>query len=141
MTTGEITALGRRVTEFDRFETFPAPPSLERVTLANDDFTAICPVTSQRDFYSIIASYQPNRVCLETKTWRLYLAQFANQGHFCEALANYICTDLWAALDPKDLRISLTQRVHGGTVIKAHAHLTTPQPFIRGADNGPTHRR
>jgi 7-cyano-7-deazaguanine reductase len=134
MTAG-ITALGRRVGE--TFETFPVPDTVERVTLINEDFTAICPVTDQRDFYQVIASYMPDQVCLESKTWRLYLAGFANDGAFCESLASRICTDLWDALEPMDIRVSLTQRMHGGTIIKAHAHRSRlPQP---AAGKGGTH--
>jgi hypothetical protein len=118
MTAG-ITALGRRVGEFETFETFPAPDTVER------------------DFYQVIASYMPDQVCLESKTWRLYLAGFANDGAFCESLASRICTDLWDALEPMDIRVSLTQRMHGGTIIKAHAHRSRlPQP---AAGKGGTH--
>lgn len=124
-------ALGRRVTEFEGFDTFEAPKHLERVMLTCDDeFTAICPVTGQRDFYTVLVMYVPGHrhpVCVESKTWKLYLAQFDNQGVFCEALAARIAEDVFDGIAADEVRVTVIQKPRGGTSIKAVAHRVNPE--------------
>ena len=111
--------LGSRVTHFQGFETFPTPPEVTEVTMVSDEVTAVCPVTGQPDWYTVEINYIPGQKCLESKTLKLYLQSFRNAGHFCEKLASIICRDLFEALEPHSIRVSIRQKSRGGVSITA----------------------
>ena len=119
----EFTALGHAGSEhYAGLETFPNP-GVALVDLTSDELTAVCPITGQPDFYLASIEYSPDELCLESKSLKLYLARFRNEGVFCEALAVQIRDDVAAALElPADqVRVSLTQKARGGITIAATA--------------------
>src|SRR5687768_3727574 len=121
--TDEFVALGNAGPEHHAgLETFPNPgdASVERTT---DELTAVCPITGQPELYVATIDYSPRSVCLESKSLKLYLARFRNEGAFCEALAVRIRDDVAAALelDAAEVRVSLTQKARGGITITATA--------------------
>jgi 7-cyano-7-deazaguanine reductase len=119
----EFVALGHAGSEhYAGLETFPSPgPS--HVTLASDELTAICPVTAQPDLYTATIEYRPGELCIESKSLKLYLSRFRNEGHFCEALAVRIRDDVAEAvrLPPDRVRVTLVQKARGGITITATA--------------------
>lgn len=66
-------------------------------------------------------AYEPSALCLESKSLKLYLMQFRQEGHFCEVLAVKIRDDVAAALElPRDrVHVSLRQKPRGGITIVA----------------------
>jgi 7-cyano-7-deazaguanine reductase len=117
----EFKALGKRVTEFIGFETFPKPLHVTRVRMVSDEVTAVCPVTGQPDWYKVTIEYYPVDKCLESKSLKLYLQSFRNQGHFCEQFANIIAEDIYKALEPKLVVVEVEQKPRGGVAINAKA--------------------
>ena len=107
---------------FAGLETF-ANPGVTDVELASDELTAVCPITGQPDLYRATIDYAPAALCLESKSVKLYLMQFRNEGHFCEALAVRIRDDVAAALElPFDrVTVTLVQKPRGGITITATA--------------------
>ena len=101
-------------------ETF-ANPGVAVVEMESDELTAVCPVTGQPDFYVATIEYEPEALCLESKSLKLYLNQFRDEGHFCEALAVRIRDDVAAALELATERVSVTlvQKARGGITITA----------------------
>jgi len=120
MTDG-LTILGNKVTEPGDLETFPTPDHVHHVTLEVTEGTSRCPITGQPDFWACTISYGPAQRCLETKSLKLYLQGFREEGHFAEALADRILTDVAEALDPVWCDVEITFTVRGGCVIKAFA--------------------
>ena len=121
--TDEFVALGHAGSEhYAGLETFPNPGVTE-VQMTSDELTAVCPVTSQPDLYTATIEYRPRGLCLESKSLKLYLARFRNEGAFCEALAVRIRDDVAAALelDAQDVRVTLRQKARGGITITATA--------------------
>ena len=121
--TSEFVALGHAGSEaYAGLETFPNPGVAE-VEMTSDELTAICPVTSQPDLYTATIEYRPGALCLESKSLKLYLARFRNEGAFCEALAVRIRDDVVAALevDADAVRVTLRQKARGGITITATA--------------------
>jgi 7-cyano-7-deazaguanine reductase len=119
----EFRALGHAVGAGDgRLETFPNPGVTE-VELTSDELTAVCPITSQPDLYVATIAYRPGGLCVESKSLKLYLARFRNEGAFCEALAVRIRDDVAEALEleAKDVRVTLRQKARGGITITATA--------------------
>jgi 7-cyano-7-deazaguanine reductase len=102
-------------------ETFDAPEHLETVTFASDELTSLCPLTGQPDFNSIEIRYAPDRRCIESKSLKLYLWSFRDEGAFVEALASTIASDVQDATDAHWVEVTITQHVRGGIVTTAVA--------------------
>ena len=83
-------------------ETFPNPnPGRDYVIrFETDEFTCLCPKTGQPDFATIRVEYVPDELCVELKSWKLYLWSYRNEGAFHEAVTNRILDDLVAAVSP-----------------------------------------
>ena len=60
------------------------------VTFDCPEFTSLCPITGQPDFAKITINYIPNVKMVESKSLKLYLFSFRNQGDFHEDCIN-IC--------------------------------------------------
>src|SRR2546427_8049556 len=117
----EFVALGHAGSDhYAGLETFPNP-GVSQVELTSDELTAICPVTGQPDLYVASIEHWPNALCIESKSLKLYLSGYRNEGHFCEALAIKIRDDLAEALElPTDkVRVTLKQKARGGISITA----------------------
>ena len=119
----EFVALGHAGSEhYAGLESFPNPGVAE-VEMTSDELTAMCPITGQPDFYIARITYRPNALCLESKSLKLYLSRFRNEGAFGEALAVQIKNDVAAALelDTAAVTVTLTQKARGGITITATA--------------------
>src|SRR6266496_428606 len=105
----------------------PTKPSRELVTFENPapgrdywirhecpEYTALCPVTGQPDFGTIIVSYVPARLCVELKSLKLYLWSFRDEGHFFEQVTNQILDDLVKAVKPQRMMVIGRFNVRGG---------------------------
>ena len=117
----EFVALGHAGSEhYAGIETFPNP-GVARVEMTSDELVAMCPVTDQPDMYVASIDYEPDALCIESKSLKLYLAQLRNEGAFCEALAVRIRDDAAAALElpPERVRVTLRQKARGGITIVA----------------------
>lgn len=101
-------------------ECFPNP-GVASVELVSDELTALCPITGQPDLYRLTIVYRPDTLCLESKSLKLYLARFRNEGCFCEALAVRIRDEVASALElaPERVAIALEQKARGGITITA----------------------
>jgi 7-cyano-7-deazaguanine reductase len=107
----EFVALGHAGSQhYAGLETFPNP-GVTHVEMTSDELTAVCPITGQPDFYVATIAYEPAALCLESKSLKLYLSRFRNEGAFCEALAVQIRDDAAAALelDAGKVRVTLEQ--------------------------------
>jgi 7-cyano-7-deazaguanine reductase len=117
----EFVALGHPGSErYVGLETF-ANPGVSHVEMTSDELTAICPVTRQPDLYVATIEFWPQALCIESKSLKLYLSEFRNEGHFCEALAVRIRDDVAEALElpPDKVRVTLKQKARGGITITA----------------------
>jgi 7-cyano-7-deazaguanine reductase len=117
----EFVALGHAGSDaYAGLETFPNP-GVEAVELVSDELTAVCPITNQPDFYTATIVYRPGELCLESKSLKLYLSRFRDQGAFCEALAVQIRDEVAEALKlgPDAVNVSLKQKARGGITITA----------------------
>jgi 7-cyano-7-deazaguanine reductase len=69
----------------------------------------------------VTIGYQPGPLCLESKSLKLYLNSFRNDGVFCEALAVRVRDGFAAApeLTSAAVRVELEQKARGGITITA----------------------
>ncbi len=120
----EFKSLGKTTRAPSReLETFPTPPSVTKVVLESDEVTSLCPVTGQPDWETVRIEFEPGNLCIESKSLKLYLWSFREEGVFCEALAARIAKDVFDAIKPKSVAVSITQKPRGGITISAEARL------------------
>lgn len=69
------------------------------------EFTSLCPVTGQPDFGTILLDYVPDKLCVESKSFKIYLFAFRNHQSFMESITNRILDDLARLLEPRWIRV------------------------------------
>jgi 7-cyano-7-deazaguanine reductase len=118
-----LTLLGKDVKPSKKLETFPNhhPERDYIVTLRTDEFTCVCPATGQPDFAKLTIQYIPNERIVESKSLKLYLQSFRNEGAFHEHVTNVMLDDLVAALAPRWCKVTADFGVRGGISISVEA--------------------
>jgi 7-cyano-7-deazaguanine reductase len=123
--------MAKKTLQLGRPSRIPASPKeavLDRVTNAHPDspyvarftipeFTTLCPITGQPDFAHFMIDYVPRRWLVESKSLKLYLASFRNEGTFHEDCTVTIGKRLFALLRPQWLRIGGYWYPRGGIPI------------------------
>lgn len=132
----EFYALGRDTKEpCQRLDVFPKPAGLETVLMESDEVTSLCPVTGQPDWETVVIEYAPKEACIESKSLKLYLWSFRNEGVFCEALASRIAQDVYAACEPFWCKVTVIQKPRGGIGISATANAGTKDDAKEGCSS------
>jgi 7-cyano-7-deazaguanine reductase len=85
------------------------------------EFTSICPVTGQPDFGKITIEYVPGKLCIESKSLKLYLGSYRNYGAFAEAIVNRTLEDVVKACKPRRATVTGEFTARGGIAIKVVA--------------------
>lgn len=119
----DLTILGEKSQPVRRLETFPNHNNSRDyvVTLQTEEFTCVCPKTGQPDFAKIKIQYIPDKKIVESKSLKLYLWSFRNEGVFHEHVTNIILDDLNSALKPRWCKVSAEFAVRGGIAITVDA--------------------
>src|SRR4030066_1309057 len=91
-----LTLLGKPTKPVRKLETFPNrhPKRNYVITLQTEEFTCVCPKTGQPDFAKIKIHYIPDKKIIESKSLKLYLWSFRDEGVFHEHVTNIILDDL-----------------------------------------------
>ena len=98
------------------------------------EFTSMCPVTGQPDFAEIRIDYIPEKLCIESKSLKFYLASFRNTRSFNEEIVNRILDDLVKASKPR------RAIVHGKFAGRGGISVTVDAAFPSD-DEIPSHRK
>lgn len=85
------------------------------------EFTSLCPITGQPDFATLTIEYTAGRRCIESKSLKLYLFSFRNQGSFSEQIVNRVLDDLVAACEPRWMKVTGDFTPRGGIGIRVTA--------------------
>ena len=96
------------------------------ITFEHPEFTSLCPMTGQPDFGTIRIRYVPGERCVESKSFKLYMGAFRNEGSFMESLTNRIADDLAALLAPRRMTVEGIFNVRGGTAISVRVEYLDP---------------
>ncbi len=132
--TAGLSLLGNKKTVYsDKYapevlETFinKHPENEYMVTFDCPEFTSLCPITGQPDFAKITINYIPNVKMVESKSLKLYLFSFRNQGDFHEDCINIIMKDLVKLMEPKYLEVKGIFTPRGGISIYPFANYGEP---------------
>ena len=119
-TATQLTKLGDPDAKPDgTIEAFPISDTSQVITLDCSEFTCRCPMTGQPDWATITVTYRPQKFAVETKSLKLYLETFREEGIFHEHLATRMRDDLVAALDPLELTVTVKFHSRGGIAVTA----------------------
>lgn len=129
-----LVTLGQGATAYPRtvtpglLETFPNafPGRRYVVTFASEEFTSLCPKTGQPDFGKITIRYVPDAMCIESKSLKLYLFSYRDEGTFMETLTNRILDDLVSACQPLEMEVTGDFAARGGITIAVTASYVKP---------------
>ncbi|MBP5413260.1 MAG: NADPH-dependent 7-cyano-7-deazaguanine reductase QueF [Bacteroidales bacterium] len=92
-----------------------------------DEFTTLCPITGQPDFAKIKILYIPDKRMVESKSLKLYLFSFRNQGNFHEDCINLIINDLIKSLQPRYIEVIGLFVPRGGISIYPYVNYGKPE--------------
>ena len=92
------------------------------VTFKCPEFTSLCPLTGQPDFADIYINYIPDRKMVESKSLKLYLFSFRNNGDFHEDCVNIIMKDLISLMSPRYIEVKGVFTPRGGISIHPFAN-------------------
>jgi 7-cyano-7-deazaguanine reductase len=111
-----------------KLETFPNPEPGRDYLIRHEcpEYTAVCPVTGQPDFGTIVVLYTPDRLCVELKSLKLYLWSFRDEGHYFEQVTNQILDDLVKAVAPRRMTVIGSFNVRGGITTRVVARYEGP---------------
>jgi len=131
-----LTLLGNSTASFPqsprdaRIETFANSNSNRdyRIKIECPDFTSLCPITGQPDFAEILIEYIPDKLCVETKSLKLYLASYRNVPSFNEEVINRILDDLVTACRPRRMRVEGKFAARGGLSLSVVAEHPSGAP-------------
>ncbi len=129
-----LTILGHPAQPSKNLEAFPnrTPGRYYLVTLDTNEFTCKCPMTGQPDFANIRVQYVPDSKVVESKSFKLYLWSYRDEGAFHEHVVNQILDDLVRLLDPHWCKVTGEFNIRGGIGIKVESeHTKTSQARIQ----------
>jgi 7-cyano-7-deazaguanine reductase len=108
--------------------TFPNPSPGRDYWIRHEcpEYTAVCPVTGQPDFGTIVVLYVPDKLCVELKSLKLYFWSFRDEGHFFEQVTNQVLDDLVKAMKPRRLTVIGKFNVRGGITTQVVARWRKP---------------
>ena len=122
----ELSVLGSTVREpIAHPECFPAPEHCQSVTFTTEELSSMCPVTRQPDLSTLVIFYEPDELCIESKSLKLYLWGFRDRAVFAEALAAEIASEVMDTAKPHRVTVTLTQRPRGGIGLETLAVRTS----------------
>ena len=78
------------------------------------EFTCLCPMTGQPDFAKMYLQYVPEKLCVELKSLKLYMASYRDKGAYHEAVTGTIYSHLMDLLSPRYLHFKSKFNVRGG---------------------------
>lgn len=91
------------------------------ISIVFPEFTSLCPMTGQPDFGTIALEYIPDQLCVESKSFKLYMFAFRNHQSFMETITNSVLEDIVELLAPRWCRIKGLFAPRGGTHIHVFA--------------------
>lgn len=130
--TSSLTILGQKVREAqDHVETFPnpVPDGRMEISLKCTEFTSLCPMTGQPDYGTITIDYIPKEKIIESKSLKLFLWRYRNNGVFGEELVKDILDRLVKDVEPEFMRVHGDFAPRGGISI-------TVSTFYQDLDSG-----
>ncbi len=111
-------------------ETWPNQYADYEIEIINPEFTSVCPKTGLPDFGKVVLRYVPDKLCLELKSYKMYMLAYRDLGIFQENVVNRILQDVVRAAKPVSATVigDFTPRGGLGTLVTASWSRTRRKP-------------
>ncbi|MGQ9843430.1 MAG: preQ(1) synthase [Spirochaetota bacterium] len=96
------------------FDTFPTRGHCPVVHWEYPEFQSLCPVSGRHDQGTLLLTYEPKKLLLESKSVRDYLSAWRNKSIWQEYVTDLIAQDLYNAIKPKWLTVEIHWAPRGG---------------------------
>jgi len=102
-------------------ETWPNQFPDYEIEIVTPEFTSVCPKTGLPDFGELVLRYVPDKLCLELKSYKMYLFSYRNLGIFQENVVNRVLRDVVKAANPVSATVvgDFSPRGGLGTIVTA----------------------
>ena len=118
--------------DLPEIETWPNQFPDYEIEIASPEFTAVCPKTGLPDTGRLVLRYVPDRLCLELKSYKMYLLAYRNLGIFQENVVNRVLRDVVKAANPKTATVIGDFAPRGGLGSIVTATWSRPRKAPRG---------
>ena len=109
-----IDFVGPEHIESGLLETFPYQGPRQTVTYVSEEFSAVCPFSGLPDVGKVEIQYVPKTKIVELKSLKYYFISYRDVGIYQEHATAQIYQDLFKALDPQELIVSMLYKTRGG---------------------------
>ena len=103
-------------------ETWPNQFPGYEIEIVIPEFTSVCPKTGLPDFGKVTLRYVPGKLCLELKSFKLYVLAYRNLGIFYENVVNRMLRDVVRSCKPVSATVIGEFTPRGGLHSKVTAH-------------------
>ena len=110
-------------------ETWPNQYPDYEIEIVMPEFTSVCPKTGLPDFGRVVLRYVPDRLCLELKSYKMYLLAYRDLGIFQENVVNRVLRDVVKAAKPVSATVVGEFTPRGGL----HSKITATWSRKRGS--------
>ncbi|MBI2680575.1 MAG: NADPH-dependent 7-cyano-7-deazaguanine reductase QueF [Candidatus Solibacter usitatus] len=107
-------------------ETWPNQFPGYEIEIVVPEFTSVCPKTGLPDFGKLTLRYTPDKLCLELKSFKMYVLAYRNLGIFYENVVNRFLRDVVAAAKPVSATVTGEFTPRGGLHAKVTATWSKP---------------
>ena len=108
---------------------YPEPYEIE---IGMPEFTSVCPKTGLPDFGKLVLRYVPDRLCLELKSFKMYLLAYRGLGIFQENVVNRVLADVVKYAKPRSATVIGDFAARGGLSTLVTATWSRPGSRQRG---------
>ena len=96
-------------------EVFEFDSPKQYIKTETDEFSAVCPFSGLPDIAYVKIEYFPiGGKCVELKSLKYYFVSFRNVGIYQEAATKRVYSDLFLALNTKQLMVTTIYNIRGG---------------------------
>ena len=86
--------------QLPELETWPNQFPGYRIKIEIPEFTSVCPKTGLPDFGKLTLEYVPDQLCIELKSFKMYVLAYRDLGIFYENVVNRMLADVVRAISP-----------------------------------------
>jgi 7-cyano-7-deazaguanine reductase len=109
-----------------RIETWASQFPKTTISIIDPEYNAICPKTGLPDFGTVTVQYEPDRKCIELKSFKMYMTAYRDIGIFYENAVNRMLRDLVKAVEPVWMTVTGEFNARGG--IKTRVEVRHDRP-------------
>ena len=115
--------------ELPELETWPNQYQGYRIKIEIPEFTSVCPKTGLPDFGKLTLEYVPGQLCIELKSFKLYVLAYRDLGIFYENVVNRMLADVVRTISPVTASLigEFTPRGGLNSTVTAHYSRTEPE--------------